>query len=338
MQCCLPHPPSLKITSSQPFAILLPATPNILDKLQEQTHSFQERQIVLFDPSQNLTSPRQVFLVSLGSPVHFSDSMPDVQIKAPTRLVEIAVDIHISVLDTNNQIGVERDLRLAFRQIMSQKLGEALQQAYSVKREGTTISGLIKVPIDSLEAILKKSGTHGFYFRQKLRGNSEPAFRLALIHQTDLRDENFNRSIDIAKEMPHFYGTHRTNKGSLSLRFSAAGIKDARQSLCKEGMFNEHNIHLVPTMFFQVQGLPVGTNPSELVESLRQWGWTAMALAIKSWPLSPSTLTFLVGSDCDAPGEYICLPDSIVTIVRDLGFQHPGPPKAKHDILQTADP
>ena len=297
----------------------------------------------MIDPSQNLTSPRQVFLVNLGSPVHFSDSKPDVQIKAPIRVVEIAVDIDISVLDTNAQIGVERDLRLAFRQIMSQKLGEALQQAYSVKREGTTISGLIKVPIDSLEAVLlKKSGTHGFYFREKLRGNSEPAFRLALIHQTHLRDENFNRSIDIGKEMPHFYGIHRTNKGSLSLslslRFSSASIKDARQSLRKEGMFNEHTVHLVPTMFFQVQGLPVGTNPSELVESLRQWGWTAMALAIKSWPLSPSTLTFLVGSDCDAPGEYICLPDSIVTIVRDLGFQHPGPPKAKHDILQTADP
>ena len=162
-----------------------------------------------------------MFLVNLGSPVHFSDSKPDVQIKAPIRVVEIAVDIDISVLDTNAQIGVERDLRLAFRQIMSQKLGEALQQAYSVKREGTTIPGLIKVPIDSLEAILlKKSGAHGFYFREKLRGNSEPAFRLALIHQTHLRDENFNRSIDIAKETPHFYGIHRTNKGSLSLSLS----------------------------------------------------------------------------------------------------------------------
>ena len=306
----------LGITSNQPLAMLVPGSDFLRNKFADLSISFRERQLALFDELTGITSPRHIFLVQLGTTVNFQVTTPDVDLQAPPELVELSVDLELDQVDTAVQHQLSTNVKSAFRSIVCAALGEkCVQLMYSISQRNNVISALIKAPRCHLEQLLLRSGPNGLYVKEKVRPQRTTVCPTALIHETHLREPNLGKFLDVAAKLPSFAGVHRSSTGSKSFRFYPAGIKRARLDLCKSDLFSDINCELVPSKFYQVQGIPIGVPPAAIVEALSNWGWTIVC--IKSWSLSPLMVSWLVGCDSEPPGEFIAIKDYIVTVVPD---------------------
>ena len=325
----------LNITSNQPLGMIVPSSAIFRTKLQEAKFSIVERQIALFDPAIEMTTPRMVFLVSIGANVKIRDSQPDVSFQPPPQLAELAVDIDLQKIESKLQFEFAKDFKASFKQCVGAAIGSKnLQQVYSITKRDQVVSGLIKIQKVHLEQILTRSGPDGLYFKEKVRAGHQVVFPVALIHNSQLKD-------DIDKVLEHickddsFCGVHRSTSGSLSLHFRPDGIAKARKDLCQEGFFTEFNKSIVATKFFQVQGFPTGTSGVAAAEALHEWGWDVVP--IKSWALSPWMQCWLVGTVSEPPGDYICIQDHMVTIVPD-GMKSAKQSSKKEDLVFSQDP
>eukprot|EP00439_Symbiodinium_sp_Y106_P031323 s91_g3.t1 len=311
----------LSITSNSPLAMLVPQTPKVRSILQTCNVAFVERLVALHDPNSDITTPKPTFLITLGGSVAFAETTPDAKFEAPTPTVEVAIDIEISHIDPCMQQEVDKNTRYAFKQIVHAAFSEQIAlECYSVFVRFAVLQGIIKIPAPQLANVLRRSGPDGIFAKEKWR--AQPVrLPLALIHQSHLREKNWDCAVKAASELPGFLGIHRSTTGSKSLRFDDKGIAKARELLCVSGLYTEDNISVVATHFFQVQGIPSGTTAAALCAGLRQWGWTV--IPVKSWPLSPTHAIWLVGSAAEPPGEFMVLQDATVTVVKDGPVNRP---------------
>jgi hypothetical protein len=330
----------LSITSNNPLAMITPQSARIRESLQSNKARFAERLVAFHDPRTGQTTPKQVFLVQLGSSVHFAESTPDAQFDSPPDLAEVAVEIEIDKVDNTMQQQIDKNPRWAFKQIMIAALSEGVvMQVYSVSMRADVLQGIIKVPASQLANVLSRSGPDGIFLKEKFRQDKAIALPLALIHHSHLMQKDFDQATLTARALPHFCGIHRSSTGSKSLRFRAEGIAKARSTLCTPGLFTDENIHVVANKYFQVQGLPSGTSASAVANGLRQWGWTT--IPIKTWPLSYNHAVWLVGAADEPPGDFLSLQNATVTIVKDgIPLTTAPPPTAVplQDPLQLNDP
>ena len=329
----------LSITSNSPLAMLVPQTPKVRSILQTCNVAFVERLVALHDPNSDITTPKPTFLITLGGSVAFAETTPDAKFEAPTPTVEVAIDIEISHIDPCMQQEVDKNTRYAFKQIVHAAFSEQIAlECYSVFVRFAVLQGIIKIPAPQLANVLRRSGPDGIFAKEKWR--AQPVrLPLALIHQSHLREKNWDCAVKAASELPGFLGIHRSTTGSKSLRFDDKGIAKARELLCVSGLYTEDNISVVATHFFQVQGIPSGTTAAVLCAGLRQWGWTV--IPVKSWPLSPTHAIWLVGSAAEPPGEFMVLQDATVTVVKDGPVNRPPSSSLKPaqvDPLQVNDP
>ncbi|CAE7301937.1 SPBC776.05 [Symbiodinium necroappetens] len=305
----------LDITSNSPLAMLVPQTPKVRSILQSRGVAFAERLVALHDPNSDITTPKPVFLITLGGSVVFAEATPDAQFEVPVPTVEVAIDIEIDCIDPCMQREVDKNARYAFKQIVHAAFSEQIvSECYSVFVRASVLQGIIKIPVSQLINVLRRSGPDGIFAKEKWR--AQPVqLPLALIHQSQLREKNWDTAVKAASELSGFAGIHRSATGSKSLRFDDKGIAKAREVLCVSGLYSDDNISVVATHFFQVQGIPSGTTAAALCAGLRQWGWTV--IPVKSWPLSPTHAIWLVGSATEPPGEFLILQDVTVTVVKD---------------------
>lgn len=325
----------LTITSNQPLVMIVPSSSAFRTKLQQANFTTVERQIALYDPQTEITIPRMVFLVSIGANVKIRDTQPDVNFQPPPQLAELAVDIDLLKIDSKLQFEFAKDLKSSFKQCVSTAIGpKNLQQMYSVTMTDQLVSGLVKVPKVHLEQILTRSGPDGLYFKEKIRPGHTSLFPVALIHNSQLKDD-IKKVLEYICKDDNFCGVHRSTSGSLSLRFRPDGISKARKDLCQDGLFTEFNQSIVATKFFQVQGFPTGTTGIAVAEALHEWGWDTVP--IKSWAISPWMQCWLIGTTSDPPGEYICIQNHMVTIVPD-GVKPTKQPAKNVDLVFTQDP
>ena len=252
----------LGITSNSPLAMLIPQTPKVRSTLQSRGVKSVERLVALRDPNSGVTTPKPTFLVSLGTPVEFAETTPDAQFEAPVPPVEVAVDIEISHIDPCMQQEVDKNPRYAFNQIVHAAFSEQIvSECYPVFVRNTVLQGIIKIPSSQLLNVLRRSGPDGVVAKEKWR--AQPVqLPLALIHQSQLRDKNWESAVKVANELPGFAGIHRSATGSKSLRFDEKGIAKAREGLCVPGLYSEDNISIVARYFFQVQGVQNRELPS----------------------------------------------------------------------------
>ncbi|CAE6970006.1 unnamed protein product [Symbiodinium sp. CCMP2456] len=273
-------------TSNSSLAMLVPQTPKVRSILQSRGVEFAERL-----------------------------ATPDAQFEAPVPTVEVAIDIEIHCIDPCMQRGVDKNARYAFKQIVHAAFSEQIvSECYSVFVRASVLQGIIKIPVSQLINVLRRPGPDGIFAKEKWR--AQPVqLPLALIHQSQLREKNWDNAVKAASELSGFAGVHRSATGSKSLRFDDKGIAKARETLCVSGLYSDDNISVVATHFFQVQGIPSGTAAAAVCAGLRQWGWTV--IPVKSWPLSPTHAIWLVGSATEPPGKFLVLQDVTVTVVKD---------------------
>ena len=246
----------LTITSIQPLGMIVPSSSAFRTKLQQANFTTVERQIALYDPQTEITIPRMVFLVSIGANVRIRDTQPDVNFQPPPQLAELAVDIDLLKIDSKLQFEFAKDLKSSFKQCVSTAIGpKNLQQMYSVTKTDQLVSGLVKVPKVHLEQILTRSGPDGLYFKEKIRPGHTSLFPVALIHNSQLKDD-IKKVLEYICKDDNFCGVHRSTSGSLSLRFRPDGISKARKDLCQDGLFTEFNQSIVATKFFSSPRFP----------------------------------------------------------------------------------
>ena len=104
-------------------------------------------------------------------------------------------------------------------------------------------------------------------------------------------------------------------------------------------LYTSDNVAVVAKAFYQVQGLPSGTTATAVATGLRDWGW--LTIPVKSWPLGASNCVWLVGTADEPPGEFLCLRDTTVTIVKDGARPSSAPAVGSvevEDPLQVNDP
>ena len=332
----------LGITSNAPLAMLAPQTPKISATLQARQLKYSERMIALYDSNTGISTPKPCFLIQLGSSgftVAFAETKPDVTFAAPDPVVEVTVDVEIGQVDALMQQEIDKNPRFAFKQIVQAAFSEhVVREAYAVHSRLSTLHGLVKVPAAQLANVLKRSGPDGIFTKEKWRTGA-PSLPLALIHHSHLREKDWDKAIRVASRLAGFSGIHRSSTGSKSLRFSADGIANARTTLCLPDLYTSDNVAVVAKAFYQVQGLPSGMTATAVATGLRDWGW--VTIPVKSWPLGASNCVWLVGTADEPPGEFLCLHDTTVTIVKD-GARPPSAPTVvsveAEDPLQISDP
>ena len=187
----------LDITSNSPLAMLVPQTPKVRSMLQSRGVAFAERLVALHDPNSDITTPKPVFLITLGGSVVFAEATPDAQFEAPVPTVEIAIDIEIHCIDPCMQLEVDKNARHAFKQIVHAAFSEQIvSECYSVFVRASVLQGIIKIPVSQLMNVLRRSGPDGIFAKEKWR--AQPVqFPLALIHQSQLREKSWDNAANV---------------------------------------------------------------------------------------------------------------------------------------------
>ncbi|CAE7851898.1 SPBC776.05, partial [Symbiodinium necroappetens] len=185
----------LDITSNSPLAMLVPQTPKVRSILQSRGVAFAERLVALHDPNSDITTPKPVFLITLGGSVVFAEATPDAQFEAPVPTVEVAIDIEIHCIDPCMQQEVEKYARYAFKQIVHAAFSEQIvSECYSVFVRASVLQGIIKIPVSQLmnvlrvqEALLQKSNL-GFVREPLMREVQHGIRSCGVLHPLNLTE------------------------------------------------------------------------------------------------------------------------------------------------------
>ena len=158
---------------------------------------------------------------------------------------------------------------------------------------------LVRVHPDHRTSLLKLSGHVGalgstqLFIRDVWRDDAPHAEKVKR-----LRTDDLGRARQLAAQIPGSLGLVRLDEG-LGVRYPPASEPAAWKVVgANDDRFNEHNLELVPTEYWEIQNLPLQTKAPAVFEILKGFGWTTLPIR---WYERGDRLFWIVGTTTPSP-------------------------------------